>query len=112
MKKIKVLFMALVLIFAFGLTANATHKGVININTATVEQLSQLVTGEVAKNIVDYRSVNGPFASLNDLIKVKGITRTMLDDLRPFLAVSGETTFRIDEMEKSGGHPQPMEESK
>jgi len=109
MNKLKVLFITMVTIFSFGLVANAIHQGVINVNTATVEQLSQLptISGEIAKNIVDYRNANGPFASIDELTKVKGVTRTLLDDIRPYLVLQGETTFRPEEY--PGGHPKQMD---
>jgi competence ComEA-like helix-hairpin-helix protein len=74
--------------------------GVINANTATAEQLEGLyspqgltITKELAKAIVDYRNSNGLFRSLDDLISVKGMTRTKLDDLRPWLVLEGDTTY-------------------
>jgi competence ComEA-like helix-hairpin-helix protein len=111
MKKFKVLFIATILIFTLGPVANATHKGVININTATLEQIRQLpiINDTIAQNIVDYRNANGSFTSIKDLMKVKGITRTLLDNMKPFLVLKGETNFRADEYEKSGGHASPME---
>ena len=68
--------------------------GVVNINTATLEQLQLLPgIGEArARAIVSMRKQSGGFKSLDDLLEVKGIGKAMLDRLRPFLSLSGQTT--------------------
>ena len=47
----------------------------VNINTATVEELTQLkkIGPKYAAKIVEYREANGPFAQPEDIIKIKGI---------------------------------------
>jgi comEA protein len=54
-------------------TPGAINK--ININTATAEELVTLpMIGEVrAASIIDYRTKNGPFRTIEDIISVKGI---------------------------------------
>jgi competence protein ComEA len=71
-----------------------TLSGVVNINTATPEQLQLLPgIGEArARAIVSLRKQSGGFKSLDDLLEVKGIGKTMLDRLRPFLSLNGKTT--------------------
>jgi competence protein ComEA len=45
--------------------------------------------GEVlAQRIVDYRSQNGPFGTIEDLLKVSGIGGTTLEDIKDFITVS------------------------
>ncbi|MGA8850033.1 MAG: helix-hairpin-helix domain-containing protein [Dehalococcoidia bacterium] len=45
--------------------------------------------GEVtAQAIVDYRSENGPFKTIEDLLKVSGISQGTLDKIRDFITVS------------------------
>lgn len=65
--------------------------GLLNINTATVEQLVELPEiGEVkAQAIVDYRNQNGPFTSVDGLLAVDGVTESVLDVLRPLITVEG-----------------------
>lgn len=68
-------------------TDSAASIGKININTADLQTLMQLPgVGEVlAKRIIDYRTQNGPFTQVNDLLKVEGIGEkrfyAMLDEL-------------------------------
>ncbi len=61
----------------------------VNINTASVAQLAQLPgIGEVtAQSIVDYRTTNGLFATVDDLQNVSGIGPATMDNLRDRLRV-------------------------
>jgi competence protein ComEA len=75
----------------------ATKKevtGVVNLNTATAQQLDLLpgVGPKAAKRIIDERT-RAPFAKVEDLTKVKGIGAKKLARLKPHLAVSGPTTI-------------------
>lgn len=63
--------------------------GKININTATTTELDALPgVGEViAQRIVDYRTANGPFQSVDDLLNVSGIGEVTLEDMRDLVNV-------------------------
>ncbi|XP_020820048.1 endonuclease/exonuclease/phosphatase family domain-containing protein 1 isoform X2 [Phascolarctos cinereus] len=64
-------------------TAPPTAK--VNINTATPAQLMSLrgVSEKMALSLVDYRQEHGPFKSIEDLIRLEGISSTVLDKIRP-----------------------------
>ena len=59
----------------------------LNINTATVEELQTLPNiGEAtAQRIIDYRTQHGNFASVDALQNVKGIGTKTVEKLRPFV---------------------------
>ena len=63
-----------------------------DINCVTAEELQQLhVPAELAEAIVAQREQNGPFASLDDLSAIDGITEILVQHLRPFLTVETES---------------------
>ena len=61
----------------------------IDLNTATQAQLESLplVGPSMAKRIIEYRAANGPFKSVADLDKVKGIGEKTLAKLMPLVTV-------------------------
>jgi competence protein ComEA len=63
--------------------------GLININTATATDLEALSgIGEVlAATIVEYRTTNGPFTAVDDLLDVSGIGPATLDEIRDQITV-------------------------
>lgn len=63
----------------------------VNINTATPAELDGVkgIGPSKAQAIVDYRSKNGPFKSLDDLKNVKGFGEKSIAKLKGELSVSG-----------------------
>ncbi len=61
----------------------------INVNTASATELEELSgIGEVlAAAIVDYRTQNGPFASVDELLDVSGIGPATLEEIRDQVTV-------------------------
>ena len=57
----------------------------INVNKATEADLASVpgISKTLAKAICDYRKKSGPFKSVEDLLKVPGMTKKILDDLYP-----------------------------
>jgi competence protein ComEA len=63
--------------------------GLININSATATELEALSgIGEVlAATIVEYRTTNGPFTAVDDLLDVSGIGPATLEEIRDQITV-------------------------
>jgi competence protein ComEA len=74
----------------------AADSKVVNVNNASASQLALLprVGPSVAERIVDYRKQNGPFKKLEDLMLVQGIGEKTFQLLKPYVAISGETTLK------------------
>lgn len=69
-------------------TTKNTSK-IININTASASELTNLNgIGEVkAKSIVNYRNKNGKFKTINDILKVDGISETLFSKIKNNITV-------------------------
>lgn len=67
-----------------------TFSGVININTATVEQLTELpgIGPAKAMAIVEYRKTQN-FSKKDELLLVKGIGEKLYAQLEPYVDVQG-----------------------
>jgi competence protein ComEA len=89
--------LVLALPLALATTASAL-SGVVNVNTASAEQLSMLpgVGPARAQAIVSLRKQRGGFQRVEDLLEVKGIGEASLAKLRPFVALEGKTTLQDD----------------
>lgn len=72
-------------------TTEAHSNGLININTATREELMELSgIGEVlAQRIIDYREANGPFSAPEDLLAVSGIGQKKLTAILDSITTGG-----------------------
>jgi competence protein ComEA len=72
-----------------GEAGGAVADALINVNTASATELEALPgVGEViAQAIVDYRTENGPFASVGQLRAVSGIGDATLEDIRELVTV-------------------------
>jgi competence protein ComEA len=69
-------------------------SGTVNVNTATAEQL-QLLPGigdARARAVIETRKRRGGFERVEDLLEVKGIGESSLEQLRPYVTVKGRTT--------------------
>ncbi|MCX6539401.1 MAG: helix-hairpin-helix domain-containing protein [Acidobacteria bacterium] len=75
--------------------AKPSGVALINLNTATVEQLDRLpgVGPKTAALIIEYRQKNGGFKKVEDLMNVRGIGEKSFLKLRPHITV---TPVRID----------------
>lgn len=70
-------------------TTNSPNQK-ININRADLGELNALpgVGPVTAQKILDYRTTNGPFSSVDDLDNVSGIGAKKLEQIRPFATVN------------------------
>lgn len=61
----------------------------VNLNTATAEELDTLpgIGPVTAQAILQWRTDNGPFTSVDDLLDVSGIGDATLSDIRPYVYV-------------------------
>jgi competence protein ComEA len=85
MKMIKNVVAGLTLLWACALWA-----GQIDINTADTQALTEGLSGigmKKAQAIVDYRTANGPFKSIDDLVNVKGISDKTVAKNRDNIAI-------------------------
>jgi competence protein ComEA len=77
-------------------TLGAETRGVVNVNSANATQLALLprVGPSVAQRIIDYRKQNGSFKKSEDLMLVQGIGEKTFQLLKPYVAISGDTTLK------------------
>lgn len=96
LKYIRNFFVAFLFSGVFSLTLlSQAHAAQIDINSADAATLAESVNGigpSKAQAIIDYREENGPFASLDDLVKVQGIGFKTLDRIREFVTVTPTRT--------------------
>ena len=71
-----------------GLSNHGT-QGKLNINTATDMQLETLpgIGPVLAERIIQYRSANGSLRSPDELLKIKGITKKRLEQIKDFITI-------------------------
>jgi competence ComEA-like helix-hairpin-helix protein len=76
----------------------------ININTAEAAELELIIgVGAIlAKCIVEYRADNGPFKSLDDLVKVGGVGRKKLSAIRDQICIEDLSLSEHEEMDHDG----------
>ena len=61
----------------------------ININTATIDELDSLpgIGYIIAQRIIDYRAENGPFESIEDIVRVSGIKESVYAQIKDHICI-------------------------
>ena len=83
--------------FAFGAPAaleqTAASKPTVNLNTATIDQLTTLpgVGQKTAELIIEYRTKNGSFKKIEELMNIKGIGEKTFLKLKPLVSAPPKT---------------------
>jgi competence protein ComEA len=74
-----------------GRSSEINIDGPVNINTATQEALETLpgVGPVIAQRIIEYRQANGPFQTIEDIQKVKGIGTKTFEKMQGLITVGG-----------------------
>ena len=72
-----------------GAPSVSSESGLIDVNRATAEQLEELpgVGPSIARAIVDHREANGPFHTVDELLEVRGIGPSRLEQIRALVRV-------------------------
>jgi competence protein ComEA len=85
----------LLLVLAIWFAIYGVAIAAVNINTATKEELTSLkgIGEKRAQDIIDYRTKNGPFKSVDDLEKVPGIGPGTMKQIRSELTTTGKTVI-------------------
>jgi competence protein ComEA len=70
-------------------TTGAAQGGSLDLNTASASDLDSLpgIGQSFADRIIEYRTTNGPFTSVEDLQKVKGIGAALFAKIAPLVSV-------------------------
>ncbi|MCP5464290.1 MAG: helix-hairpin-helix domain-containing protein [Deltaproteobacteria bacterium] len=104
MKKALIALVLLAQIFAANFTMAASQEivtGVVNINTASAEQLTAVpgIGAAKAQAIVELRSQK-PFSHVEDLLLVKGIGEKSLQKMKAYFVLNGDTTIAKKKIKK------------
>jgi comEA protein len=68
-------------------------KAKVNINTASASELESLprIGPKVAQRIVDFRTKNGGFKRIEEIMKIQGIGEKVYENIKDLITVGGES---------------------
>ena len=98
---------AVAILLALATSADAQQaQGVVNVNTASVEELQLLprIGPSTAARIVEFRTTNGDFKAVEDLLLVRGIGEKSFELIEPYVTTAGKTTLttKVTAAQKDG----------
>lgn len=72
-----------------GTDSGGNSRSLIDLNAASAADFDSLpgIGPVIAERILEYRTVSGPFTSVDQLAEIDGISTTMVDELRPLVTV-------------------------
>jgi competence protein ComEA len=72
-----------------GVGVAGDQKGKVNINTAAASELENLprIGPKVAERIVEFRTKNGDFKRIEDIMKVQGIGEKVFEQIKDLITV-------------------------
>lgn len=75
---------------------SSAPKAKVNINTAPASELETLprIGPKVAQRIVDFRTKNGNFKRVEEIMKVQGIGEKVFETIKDLITVGGEGASR------------------
>ena len=70
-------------------TGGETSADLLNINTATLEELDSLpgIGPTIAQRIIDYRTKNGAFSTIEEIMDVSGVGPATFDEIKDLIKV-------------------------
>ena len=89
--------LSLLLVFNSSLAGSAAKfSGKINLNTATVDELSLLpgIGIEKAQAIIDLKKEIKEFKKIHDILKVKGLGKKLYARISPLLKLEGQSDLK------------------
>ena len=74
---------------SYSVSSDMVNDGKININTASKELLMEIngIGESLATRIIEYRTQNGPFESIEEIVNVSGIGQKKLENMRDMICV-------------------------
>jgi comEA protein len=84
------------LAFAPAFAQSTAPKAKININTAPASELETLprIGPKVAQRIIDFRTKNGNFKKVEEIMKIQGIGEKIFDQIKDLITVGAETAAK------------------
>ncbi len=94
-------------LLSFIIPAFVHAAALININTADAATLDTLpgIGATKAQAIIDYRVANGSFATIEDIMKVKGIGQSTFDEIKPLITVGEAVAAATGTPEEASSTP-------